>query len=91
MASLRSARTPACSSRSAVLSELLVRRADLACCDVVDGEPQREDLAAGEAQLLVERLALTTNNITYAAYGDRLGYWNLFPAPEGWGRTPAWG
>ena len=71
--------------------ELLVRRDDLATCRLVDGEPRREELRDGEAQLLVERLALTTNNITYAVYGDRLGYWRLFPAPEGWGRIPAWG
>jgi hypothetical protein len=45
----------------------------------------------GEAQLLVERFALSANNITYAAWGDRLGYWRIFPAPEGFGRIPAWG
>jgi hypothetical protein len=22
--------------------------------------------------------------------GDEMGYWRLFPAPEGWGRIPAW-
>jgi NADPH:quinone reductase-like Zn-dependent oxidoreductase len=71
--------------------ELLVRREDLADCRVVDGEPLRDDLADGEAQLLVERLALSTNNISYAIHGDRLGYWRAFPAPEGWGRIPAWG
>jgi hypothetical protein len=71
--------------------ELLVRHGDLATCKVVTGEPRRDDLRDGEAQLLVERLALSTNNITYAVYGDRLGYWRLFPAPEGWGRIPAWG
>ena len=73
------------------MPELLVRHGDLATCKLVEGEPRREDLRDGEAQLLVERLALTTNNITYAVYGDRLGYWRLFPAPEGWGRIPAWG
>ncbi len=73
------------------MPELLVRHGDLATCKVVAGEPRRDDLREGEAQLLVERLALTTNNITYAVYGDQLGYWRLFPAPEGWGRIPAWG
>ena len=71
--------------------ELQVRRDDLSSCRLADGEPLREDLDDGEAQLLVERLALSANNVTYAIEGDRLGYWRLFPAPEGWGRIPAWG
>jgi hypothetical protein len=74
------------------MPELLVRRDDLAKCELVEGEPPREDdLAEGEAQLLVERFALSANNVTYANLGDRLGYWRLFPAREGWGRIPAWG
>ncbi len=73
------------------MPELRVRRDDPSTCELVDGEPPRDDLADGEAQLAVERFALTTNNITYAVLGDRLGYWQLFPAPDGWGRIPAWG
>ena len=73
------------------MPELRVRRDDLADCRLEEGEPLREDLGEGEAQLLVERFALTANNITYATYGDQLGYWRLFPASEGWGRIPAWG
>jgi hypothetical protein len=32
------------------------------------------DLAEGEAQLLIERFALSANNVTYAAWGEWLGY-----------------
>jgi hypothetical protein len=71
--------------------ELRVRRDDLALCELIEGESLREDLDEGEAQLLVERFALIANNVTYAALGEQLGYWRLFPAPEGWGRIPAWG
>jgi hypothetical protein len=73
------------------MPELRVRREDLTVCELVEGESPRGDLAAGEARLQVERFALTANNITYAVLGDQLGYWRLFPAPEGWGRIPAWG
>ena len=74
------------------MPELRVRRDDLAVCELVDGEgPREDDLADGEAQLRVERFALTTNNVTYAVLGDQLGYWRRFPAPDGWGRIPAWG
>ncbi len=48
-------------------------------------------LRDGEVLLRVDRLALTANNISYAAAGDSLGYWRFFPAEEGWGRIPAMG
>jgi hypothetical protein len=48
-------------------------------------------LADGEALLEIESFALTANNITYGAVGDRIGYWRFFPAPEGMGRIPVWG
>jgi hypothetical protein len=73
------------------MPELRVRRDDLGSCELVEGESLREDLDEGEAQMLVDCFALSANNITYAATGDRLGYWRLFPAPGGWGRIPAWG
>jgi hypothetical protein len=69
--------------------ELRVRRDDLASCELTEVEPR--ELADGEAELLVERFALTANNITYGVFGEQLGYWRLFPAPGDWGRIPAWG
>jgi hypothetical protein len=41
--------------------------------------------------LRVDRVGLTTNNTTYAVLGDRLRYWEFFPAPEGLGIVPLWG
>jgi hypothetical protein len=73
------------------MPELRVRRDDLATCELADGEPARDEVADGEAQLRIERFALTTNNVTYGVLGDQLGYWRRFPAPDGWGRIPAWG
>lgn len=49
------------------------------------------ELAEGEALLAVERFSVTANNVTYGAMGDAFGYWNFFPAPEGFGRIPVWG
>ena len=71
------------------MPELRVRRDDLASFELAEAEPR--ELAEGEAELLVERFALTANNITYGVFGDQLGYWRLFPAPGDWGRIPAWG
>lgn len=53
-----------------------------------------DDLQPGQALLKIDRLALTTNNITYAAFGDtpHLRYWDFFPtADAAWGHMPAWG
>ncbi len=45
----------------------------------------------GTVLLKVDRFAFTSNNITYAALGDQLKYWHLFPAPDGFGIVPVWG
>ncbi len=48
--------------------------------------------AVGEVILEIDRCALTTNNITYAAYGDSMSYWEFFPTGlSEWGHIPAWG
>src|SRR3954462_13255744 len=49
------------------------------------------DLEPGEALLEIDSFGLTTNNITYAVFGDAMSYWSFFPAEEGWGRVPVWG
>ena len=48
-------------------------------------------LADGAVRLKLDAFALTANNVTYAAFGEAMSYWNFFPADEGWGRVPVWG
>src|ERR1700676_1368092 len=72
--------------------DFVVARTDLQQCKFI--ETQLPDAAAlpDEALLIkVDRFALTANNITYAVLGDQLKYWQLFPAPEGFGDIPVWG
>lgn len=45
----------------------------------------------GEAVFRLSRFALTFNNITYASYGDALGYWRFFPVDAARGLLPVWG
>lgn len=69
--------------------DLLVRRDDLTQTRVEDsGDP---GLEPDQALLEIEQFALTANNVTYGVFGDALSYWSFFPAPEGWGRIPAFG
>lgn len=49
-------------------------------------------LARGQARLRVDTFGLTTNNVTYAVFGDAMRYWDFFPTGDAaWGRVPVWG
>src|SRR4051794_8395607 len=70
----------------------IVARNDLQQCKSI--ETQLPDAAAlpDDALLVkVTRFAFTANNVTYAVLGDQLKYWQLFPAPTGFGNIPVWG
>ena len=45
----------------------------------------------GEILLKISSFAFTANNITYAELGEKMAYWQFFPAPDGWGCIPVWG
>ena len=69
-----------------------VRRGQLQQTRLVESNIDTSALAASELLLRVEQFAMTANNITYAAFGEVMQYWNFFPASEsGWGRIPVWG
>lgn len=56
-----------------------------------DETPARP-LAEGEVRFRIDRLALTANNITYAAFGDAMHYWDFFPTGDAaTGCLPVWG
>ena len=64
-----------------------VRKDDLHQTKFIDGP-----LPAGGTVLRVDHFALTANNITYAAFGEAMAYWNFFPVNDaGWGCIPMWG
>lgn len=69
---------------------LWVDRADIASTRVVD-EPE-QDLDEGQARFRIDRVAMTANNVTYAAVSGLIPYFEFFPTTEsGWGRLPTWG
>ena len=53
------------------------------------------ELAEGDVLVKIEKFAYTSNNITYAAAGNMIGYWQFFPPrgnnTDGWGVIPVWG
>ena len=74
-------------------TELLVSKTDLAATRV--RQTPAAPLQSGQVRARVNRFALTSNNITYAAFGDAMHYWDFFPVSgdddQGWGRVPVWG
>jgi hypothetical protein len=57
-------------------------------------------LDEGKVRVAISSFALTSNNITYAAFGDAMNYWRFFPVLAGqgndaddgsWGNIPVWG
>jgi hypothetical protein len=67
-----------------------LNRKDLHDSRFVAGDPPSP--ADGEALLRVESFGLTSNNITYAVFGEAMNYWAFFPASDpGWGKLNVWG
>ena len=72
----------------------LVARHDLRLSRVVPDPdaPAPHPLAEGQVRLRIDRFALTANNITYAAFGEAMKYWEFFPTGDpAWGCIPVWG
>jgi len=75
-------------------SRFLVMRRDLHDVRITPDSdaPAARALAEGEARLRVDHFALTSNNITYAAFGEAMKYWQFFPTEQAaWGCIPVWG
>jgi uncharacterized protein DUF2855 len=73
-------------------ADFVVARHDLQQCKSIETELPDAAALPSEALLIkVDRFAFTANNITYAVMGDQLKYWQLFPAPQGFGNIPVWG
>lgn len=79
------------------MQQFQIRKDDLMTQRLVtlSAEEQNTPLAEGEIRLAVDSFSFTANNITYAAAGYQLGYWQFFPPAgeqtEGWGVIPVWG
>jgi hypothetical protein len=73
-------------------TDFVVARHDLQQCKSIETElPDAAALPDDALLVKVVSFALTANNITYAVLGDQLKYWQLFPAPDGFGNIPVWG
>ncbi len=73
-------------------TDFVVAREEFARCKFIETSiPSAAELPDDALVVKVDRFAFTANNITYAMLGDQLKYWQLFPAPHGFGNIPVWG
>jgi hypothetical protein len=73
-------------------TDFVVARNNLQQCKLIETHlPDLVTLPDDALLVKVVSFALTANNITYAVLGDQLKYWQLFPAPDGFGNIPVWG
>lgn len=70
-------------------SDFIVARNDIRDHKLV--ETVLPALSEGQILVKVDKFAFTSNNVTYAAFGEAMQYWDFFPAPDGYGRIPVWG
>jgi len=72
--------------------DFIVARNDLQQCRTIETRlPDAPEFPRDMLLVKVDRFAFTANNITYATLGDDMKYWQLFPAPDGFGNIPVWG
>jgi hypothetical protein len=73
-------------------TDFVVARDDLQQCKFIETQlPDAAGLPDDALLVKVASFALTANNITYAVMGGVLKYWQIFPAPQGFGNIPVWG
>jgi hypothetical protein len=71
------------------MTEFLVKKDDFRECRVAESD--LPEPGPGQALLRVDTFGMTSNNVTYAVFGEAMSYWDFFPAEDGWGTLPTWG
>lgn len=73
-------------------SSFNAHRSDLRSIHWTPDDTASAPLATGQARLRIASFGLTSNHITYAAFGDAMKYWEFFPSANAeHGRIPVWG
>ncbi|MEP4891893.1 MAG: DUF2855 family protein [Aliiglaciecola sp.] len=71
--------------------QIQTNKTELSKLAVVKDSINTDSLGNDEVLLKVESFGFSANNITYALFGDKMGYWGFFPAQDGFGIMPIWG
>ncbi|MFA3793216.1 DUF2855 family protein [Aliiglaciecola sp. SL4] len=71
--------------------QIQTNKTELSKLAVVKDSINTDSLGSDEVVLKVESFGFSANNITYALFGEKMGYWGFFPAQDGFGIMPIWG
>ncbi|MEO9945652.1 DUF2855 family protein [Paraglaciecola sp.] len=73
------------------VTEVWIEKSDVSNTKVVTTNIDTDDMEQDDVLLQIDSLGFSANNITYAVFGDKMGYWGFFPASKEWGVVPMWG
>ncbi len=68
-----------------------VKKEDLAQSRVISIDEMSQKETENSVWVKTEKFAFSANNITYAAFGSSMLYWNINPRDDEWGNIPVWG
>ena len=76
------------------MKEFQTLKSDLTKTRIINNDVEGT-LDQGEILVRIDKFSFTSNNVSYGAAGDAIGYWNFFPPSEDkkkeWGCIPMWG
>ena len=73
------------------ITQIQINKSDLSQLKTTDLEVDLASLADDQVLLKIDSFGFSANNITYAVFGQTMGYWGFFPATKGYGIVPVWG
>lgn len=73
------------------ITQIQINKSDLSLLKTRQLEVETDSLRENQIVLKVESFGFSANNITYALFGDTMGYWGFFAGEEGYGIVPLWG
>ena len=73
-----------------MIKTFIINKSDITDTKIIR-EAQSAHLEKGQVLLKLDRFGLSSNNLTYAAFGESFEYWSFFPTQRGWGQLPVWG
>jgi hypothetical protein len=72
-------------------TEIWIEKSNVKNTKIVEKIINISELVEDEVLLKIDSFGFSANNITYAVFGDKMGYWGFFQADEKWGVVPMWG
>ena len=73
------------------ITEIWIEKSNVENTKIVKKDINSAILKADEVLLETDSFGFSANNITYAVFGEKMGYWGFFPADDTWGIVPMWG